>query len=135
MAWLMDRAIPLGGGWSIGLDPILGLIPGLGDFAGAALSCVIVVQGYRAGISKATLMRMVVNVGIDAVLGVVPLVGDAFDWVFRANTRNLQLYREAMAGARDSRKDVTFLMVLLGILGVMAAIPIVLLFWAIQHTF
>jgi hypothetical protein len=131
----MDRSIPLGGRWSIGLDPILGLIPGFGDFASAALSSVIVVQGYRAGISKATLLRMVANVGIDVTLGAIPLIGDAFDFVFRANTRNLQLYREAIAGARDSRKDVRFLLVLLAMLGLLAAIPVMLVIWAIQYTF
>jgi hypothetical protein len=64
----MDGSIRLPGGFSIGLDPIIGLIPGVGDLIGTAVSSAIVLQAQRAGIPKATLMRMIANVGIDAVL-------------------------------------------------------------------
>jgi hypothetical protein len=133
IAWLMDRAIPLGGGWSIGLDPLLGLIPGLGDVLSAGISSVIIMQAHRRGIPRATLLRMVANVGIDAAFGVVPLLGDVFDWAYKANTKNLELYREAIAGARDSRQDVTFLLVLLAILGLIAAIPVIAVGWLLSR--
>src|SRR3954447_13092616 len=94
LAWLMDNSIPIGGGFRIGLDPIIGLIPGLGDLIGALVSSMIVLQAHRAGIPRSTLLRMVANVGIDAAIGTVPFVGDALDFAFKANQKNLELYRQ-----------------------------------------
>jgi hypothetical protein len=126
LAWLMDGSIPLPGGYRIGLDPILGLVPGVGDLLSTIVSSAIVLQAHRAGIPRATLLRMVANVGIDAVLGAVPFLGDLFDFAFKANARNLRLYRESRAGMRDSRRDAGFLAVLVIVLGLILAIPVLL---------
>ena len=131
LTWLMDNAIPLGGKASIGLDGLVGLIPGVGDLAGALISTAIVFQAYRAGIPKATVYRMVANVGIDAAIGSIPILGDLFDLVFKANTRNLQLYREAARGQRDHRKDQAFLAILAVVLMLVIALPIAVLVWVI----
>jgi len=128
LAWLMDNSIPIGGGYRIGLDPIIGLIPGLGDLIGALVSSMIVLQAQRAGIPRSTLMRMVANVGIDAAIGTVPFVGDALDFAFKANQKNLELYRQSRAGLRNPRRDTLFLAVLFVALGVIAAIPIIGIF-------
>src|SRR3954453_20377289 len=72
LAWLMDNSIPIGGGFRIGLDPIIGLIPGLGDLIGALVSSMIVLHAHRAGIPRSTLLRMVANVGLDAAVGTIP---------------------------------------------------------------
>lgn len=132
LAWLMDHSIPLGRGMRIGLDPIIGLIPGLGDLIGSLVSATIVLQAHRAGIPRPTLMRMVANVGIDAAVGAIPFAGDLFDFAFKANTKNLQLYRESRAGVRDQRKDWLFLLGLLLALGLAVAIPILLMVWLFQ---
>src|SRR5687767_3808659 len=58
VTWLMDRSIPIGGGYSIGLDPIIGLVPGFGDLIGTAVSGFIVYQAQQAGAPKATVLRM-----------------------------------------------------------------------------
>src|SRR3954447_13917392 len=132
LAWLMDNSIPIGGGYRIGLDPIIGLIPGVGDLIGTLVSSMIVLQAHRAGIPRPTLLRMVANVAIDSVVGAVPFVGDAFDFAFKANVKNLQLYRESRAGVHRSRQDVAFLIVLLFALGVIVALPVIALIFALK---
>jgi hypothetical protein len=132
LAWLMDNSIPLPGGWRIGLDPLIGLIPGVGDLVGTLVSTAIVYQAHRAGLPRATVLRMVANVGIDAAVGAIPFLGDAFDFAFKANTKNLQLYRQARAGLHKTQHDVWFLAGILLALGLAVAIPLLILFWAIQ---
>jgi hypothetical protein len=76
-----------------GVDAILGLIPGFGDWAGVALSSIIVIEAARIGVPRALIARMVVNVGIEAALGTVPVAGDIVDIFWRANRRNMALLR------------------------------------------
>lgn len=128
----MDGSIKLPGGFSIGLDPIIGLVPGIGDLVGTLVSSVIVLQAHRAGIPRATLMRMIANIGIDTAVGAIPLVGDAFDFAFKANAKNLELYRSARTGLRNTRRDAGFLIVLLVSLSLMTAVPVLALIWVIQ---
>jgi hypothetical protein len=135
LAWLMDRSIQLPGGYSVGLDPIIGLVPGIGDLIGTLVSSAIVVQAHRAGIPRSTLLRMVTNVGIDAVVGAIPFLGDLFDFAFKANTKNLELYRSARTGARDTRRDVGFLVAVLVALGSIVALPVLGIIWLIQRLF
>ena len=131
----MDRSIELPGGFRIGVDPIIGLIPGVGDIIGTAVSSAIVFHAHRAGIPKTTIMRMVANVGIDAALGAIPFAGDVFDFVFKANAKNLELYRKARSGAGQPRRDAGFLIVLLVALAMIFTLPVLLLIWAIQAVF
>lgn len=91
MAWFLDRAIPLGGAGRVGLDPILGLIPGLGDWAGAVLSCYVMYEAARLGVGWPVLGRMLGNVLLETLIGSVPVAGDVFDFVWQANMRNLRL--------------------------------------------
>ena len=132
LAWLMDGSIALPGGYRIGLDPIIGLVPGVGDLISTAVSSAIVFHAHRAGVPKATLMRMVANVGVDAAVGAIPLVGDLFDFAFKANRKNLQLYRNARAGVGRPDRDATFLVVLLLALGAIFSIPILLAVWFVR---
>jgi hypothetical protein len=74
-----------------GLDAILGLIPGGGDMAGAALSSVIVLMAVRQGVPAPVLWRMVGNVAIDTAIGTIPLLGDLFDVAWKSNTKNAEL--------------------------------------------
>ncbi|MDF0600043.1 DUF4112 domain-containing protein [Psychromarinibacter sp. C21-152] len=77
----------------VGLDTILGLIPGIGDTATAIPAGYIVYRGYKLGAPKSLLVRMGVNAGIDWLIGSIPLVGDLFDLGFKANRRNVRLLR------------------------------------------
>lgn len=98
LAWLLDRSVPLPGGFRIGLDGLLGLIPGVGDAIGGGLSTWIVYQAWREGAPRIILARMLLNVGLDTLLGAIPLLGDLFDFFWKSNLRNLELldaYRRA----------------------------------------
>jgi len=80
-------------GRKIGLDALIGLVPGIGDAVAGAMGLYLVWEARNLGASNATLLRMLANVGIDTALGSVPIVGDMFDVFFRSNTRNLKLIR------------------------------------------
>lgn len=90
-AWWLDSSIPLPGGYRIGLDGIIGLVPGVGDMVGGGLSSWILYQAYQQGAPKLILARMLINILIDAVVGAIPLVGDIFDFIWKANLRNVAL--------------------------------------------
>jgi Domain of unknown function (DUF4112) len=92
LAKLLDEAITIPGTkQKIGLDPIIGLVPGGGDTLSMVLSSYIIIEASLLGLPKATLLKMVSNILIDAIVGTVPVVGDLFDVVSKANTRNLKL--------------------------------------------
>lgn len=80
-----------GTGIRFGLDALLGLIPGIGDFLGMLLGLAVVLEGVRQRIPRAVLVRMLFNLWIDGTVGSIPLVGDAWDFWFKANRRNLRL--------------------------------------------
>jgi hypothetical protein len=92
LARVLDSAVGIPGTpLRIGLDAVLGVIPGAGDVLGAALSGYIVLAAVRRGVPRAVLWRMLANVAIDTGFGAVPLVGDLFDVAWRSNTRNVDL--------------------------------------------
>lgn len=78
----------------IGLEAIVGLIPGIGDVVGLLLSGYVLLQAQKVGASGKVKRRMVRNILVDFLGGLLPVVGDAFDAVFKANTRNTRLLRE-----------------------------------------
>src|ERR1051325_8873887 len=100
LAQVMDRWIKFGP-LSFGLDGILGLIPGFGDLASGIISAYIIARASRDGVPRPALARMMANVAIDSILGSIPFAGDLFDFMFKANLKNVQIYREALAGPRD----------------------------------
>ena len=95
MEMLLERSFRIPGvNIPIGLDSIVGLIPVLGDVITAAMGAYMVWEARNLGMSKWQLMRMTANVGVDAALGAIPLAGDAFDFMFRSNTRNLRIIKK-----------------------------------------
>ncbi len=92
LADLLDSRFRIPGTrWNIGLDGLIGLIPGIGDAATGLVSLAIVAWAARLGAPKSVLLRMLANVGADVALGSVPIVGDLFDIGFKANRRNADL--------------------------------------------
>lgn len=90
LARLMDSAFELPGtGVRIGIDPLLGLVPVVGDVLTTAVSLYIVLLAYRMGATRAQLAGMLFNIAIDFAVGEVPVLGDFFDFAFKANERNL----------------------------------------------
>jgi len=105
---LLDSAVEIPGTRiRIGLDPILGLLPGIGDATATAASAYVVAEAAALGAPRATLARMVLNLLVDALLGSIPLVGDAFDAVWRANDRNVRLLERRLGDSDDDgeRRD------------------------------
>lgn len=93
-------------GWRIGLDGLVGLVPGLGDLAGALVGCVALLLAARAGVGTSILGRMLLNLAIDAAIGAVPLLGDWADFGWKAHRRNRELLERWLADPiRTSRRS------------------------------
>ncbi|HEX8146800.1 MAG TPA: DUF4112 domain-containing protein [Pyrinomonadaceae bacterium] len=111
-----------GTGWRVGLDALVGLIPGVGDFATTAVSFYILAAGVRYRVPKVTLLRMASNIAVDYLLGAVPVVGDLFDVAWKSNQMNVELLRQrASVPAEEARRgrlsDWLFLgVIMLGLL-------------------
>jgi hypothetical protein len=94
MERLLERGFTVPGtSYQFGLDALVGLIPVVGDFVGAALGAYVIWEAKNLGMPKWKLWRMAGNVGFDTAVGFVPLAGDAFDFLFRSNTRNLKVVK------------------------------------------
>ena len=93
LAWVLDNSIPVPGlgGYRIGVDGLIGLVPGIGDAVGALLSSYILAEAVRLGMPKTVLLRMYANMLVDSVVGLIPLAGDVFDVTWKANLRNVNL--------------------------------------------
>ncbi|MGP7733065.1 DUF4112 domain-containing protein [Oceanimonas smirnovii] len=99
MAWLLDSAIRLPGGFRIGLDGIIGLVPGIGDLTGAVFSGYILLQAARMKLPFTLLARMGFNILLELVIGSIPVLGDLFDFAFKANKRNVRLMNKYFESA------------------------------------
>jgi hypothetical protein len=121
-ARLLDSAFAIPGTKiRMGLDALVGLIPGGGDVVGAVLSSGIVFMAMRDGVPAPVLWRMVLNIGIDTLIGAVPLLGDLFDVAWKANTKNAELLDRYL----EQPKKTTTRSRLLGVLVVLAILLIV----------
>ena len=105
LGYLLDNSIPIPGtGFRIGLETIVGLVPGVGDLVGGGFSAWIILQAARLGAPPSLLARMGWNLLVDVVVGAVPLLGDLFDAGFKANLRNLALLERHVEGPASSRR-------------------------------
>lgn len=136
VVWL-DSAIPIPGTRiRIGLDPIIGLLlPGGGDALGGAVSLTVVLLALQYRVPAWMLARMVGNIAIDAAIGGIPVLGDAFDFAWKANERNLAILRSHQTRALPERMPksywvVAFLLLMAAV--VCAALPIVLSIWLLH---
>lgn len=112
--------------WRFGLDPILGLLPGVGDTITSFMSLYLLAAAMRLGVPRVALMRMTLNIAVDFLLGSLPFVGDAFDLWWKSNQKNFQLLESHLAATPDeqrkqNRKDWVFL---LGMIVMLVAILI-----------
>lgn len=134
IAQLLDNAFLVPGtSYRVGLDPILGLIPGLGDLISPLFTIGMLLHARDLGVPKVVQARMLINVAIDAVVGFVPFFGDLFDFAWKSNAKNLELLElhayEERAGAPG---DYVFVGLLIALVLVIAALPIVLLAWLLS---
>jgi hypothetical protein len=105
LAWLMDKSIRLPGGFRIGADGIIGLIPVVGDIVATGVSSYIIAEAGRLQVPKSVLVRMVLNVFADFAVGAIPVVGDLFDFAFKANVRNIRLLESHLNAPGPTRKQ------------------------------
>ncbi|MTJ53444.1 DUF4112 domain-containing protein [Anabaena sp. UHCC 0253] len=130
---LLDNIITIPGTQvGIGLDPIIGLLPIGGDALGLILSFYIIIEAAQLGVSRATLGRMVMNVIVDSLVGAIPMLGDLFDFAWKANNYNIILLEDSLKSPQQNHKaDTSFILVfsaglfLLAI--VLIAIPVILI--------
>jgi len=121
-----------------GLDPIVGLVPGLGDLISGLLSFLIVFAAWQRGLPRVTIMRMVANIGIDTVAGSIPIVGDLFDMMWKSNRMNYNILARYRGGMRKGlvARDWLFFLLLLVCAAALVVLPIVvvvaLLHWLRQ---
>jgi hypothetical protein len=132
LAWLMDNSIPLPGGFRVGIDALIGLVPGIGDAVGALISAYIVNEARNMGAPRSILLRMMGNVMIETVIGAIPFAGDLFDAAFKANTRNLALLAQyqldPVGSRRGSRLFVAgFFLMLVALVALVIAVPVLVI--------
>ncbi|MBG8553895.1 DUF4112 domain-containing protein [Hymenobacter guriensis] len=117
---LMDSQFRVPGTtWRFGLDPIMGLIPVVGNLPSMAISGVLIMTMFRHGASGSLIMRMVINVVLDSLIGSIPILGNIFDFAYKANDRNVQLLRRHYQEGRyqGSGKGLMVVVVLVLLLG------------------
>jgi hypothetical protein len=114
MARVLDNAVQVPGTqYRIGLDPLIGLLPGIGDVIGAILSTLIVYQAARLGAPTPTLVRMMGNVAVDTLVGEIPLLGDLFDFGWKSNLRNIALLEQHLDNPKMAKAASRRVLVLL----------------------
>ena len=117
-----------------GLDAILGIVPGLGDLSTPVFAGLLLLQAVRMRLPLVVQARMVLNAGIDMLIGLVPLLGDLVDVAWKANLRNLDLLeRHARPGIPPSRSDYVFVGICLGLLALIAILPVLVLGWLLSR--
>ena len=132
---LLDSAFRVPGTkLTFGLDPILGLVPGLGDLTTPFFAALLLLHAVRLRIPRVVQLRMLMNAVIDLAIGAVPLIGDVFDFGWKANVRNLALLeRYAHPGARASRGDWVFVLAVIGLLAAIAVVPLLFTAWLLSR--
>ena len=123
IALLMDNLVRLPGtNFRVGLDPLIGLIPGIGDTGSALVSALALIQAARQGLPKIILARMSVNILLNELIGIIPVIGDAFSFWFKSNARNHELIKAHVGGRRTAgRGDWIFVFSILILLGILVA--------------
>jgi len=134
IAQTLDSALPVPGtSFRFGLDPILGLIPGVGDLVSPLFALGILFQARDLRVPRVVQLRMIFNVAIDVLTGFVPLIGDLFDFAWKANNRNMALLERHADEEHDpSAGDWAFVALCVALLVVIAAVPFLLLGWAVN---
>ena len=106
IAFIMDDVMRVPGTkFRFGLDPLIGLIPGIGDTSSALVSGFALIQAVRLGVPKILVARMALNVLLNEVIGIVPVVGDAFSFWFKSNARNYDIIKSHRVGASPPRRS------------------------------
>ena len=139
IARLMDSQFRLPGTrFRFGLDPLLGLVPIIGDLSTTAVSVALLLTMLRHGASGAVVVRMALNILLDTVVGAIPILGNVFDFAYKSNERNVALLRRHYAEGRHQGSGKGLVVLLLLAFGVVFALvawgSVALLSW-VWHYF
>ena len=131
---LLDEAFRVPGtNLRFGWDPIIGLVPWVGDVITAVVGCAIVVQAHQMRIPRVIQLRMLLNIGIDVLIGVVPFLGDAADVFWKSNAKNFaMLERHAPEVQPATRGDWLFVVGIVAAILLIAFVPLILLYFVAQ---
>ena len=131
---LLDSAYQLPGtNFRFGLDPIVGLVPGIGDLLSPLFTLAIIWQSYDLQIPRVVQLRMLFNVAIDTFIGIVPLIGDLFDFAWKANDMNMALLeRHAFEERTASASDWIFVTLITLLVAALAVLPFLVAGWMIS---
>jgi hypothetical protein len=136
LSHLLDRAFRVPGTqWRFGLDPLIGLIPGLGDVIGSLAGAYGLWIARQMGAPSSVQARMVMNLTIDGVVGLIPFAGDLFDFAFKAHSRNHALLAQWLQSPHQTRRSswavvVIGGLVLLALLGAAGWVLVSVVSWA-----
>jgi hypothetical protein len=127
-AFLMDQAFPIPGtNIRVGLDAVIGLIPGVGDVIGGVLSTWIIAGALRHRVPARIIVRMVINVAIDLFFGAVPVAGDVFDFLFEENMKNMRLLEKHRDRRRPPRSAASIALVVSAIVAFIVLLAVLIL--------
>jgi hypothetical protein len=135
LALIMDEFLRVPGTkFRFGLDPIIGLLPGLGDTASAFVSALALIQAARRGVPKILLARMSLNILVNEIVGIIPGLGDLFSFWFKSNARNYRLLQKHIDRPTRSRKsDWIFVGAVLILLFLIVCAGLLVSFWVLQQ--
>jgi len=139
LSQIMDEFLRVPGTrFRFGLDPLIGLIPGIGDTASAIASAMTLIYAARCGLPKILLGRMAMNILINEFVGIVPGIGDAFSFWFKSNTRNYDLLQQYWKAApaqrrRARRSDWIFVAIILVALAVVVTAGMLVTFLVLRE--
>ncbi len=140
---ILDNAIPIPGTkYKIGLDPIIGLFPAVGDYLTLIVSGYIVYESAKLGAKQDTLTKMALNILIDSLIGTVPVAGDLFDVAWKANLQNLELLEKDLPildtnATRESREDIDWkpLILIFAAIALVLTISSIFIIWVLKLVF
>jgi hypothetical protein len=135
LSLIMDEFVRVPGTkFRFGLDPLIGLIPGIGDTSSALVSAFALIQAARLGVPKILLARMSVNILLNEIIGVVPIVGDAFSFWFKSNARNYQIIKDHIITPGVARRsDWIFVIAVLVVLVAVVCLGIAISLYLLQQ--
>jgi len=124
---LLDSEFRLPGtNFRFGLDPILGLIPGWGDVVTYVMSALLILSMMQKGASGKLVMKMIGNAAIDMLVGSIPVLGSIFDFAYKANDRNLRLFREYHDEGKHKGTGLGYLLLIIGVLLALLLVSVVI---------
>lgn len=130
LAWWLDSSIRIPGtSWRVGLDGIIGLVPGIGDVSAGAISSYILMKAVKMKVPITVIIRMTFNILLESAVGTIPVIGDWFDFAYKANKRNVNLMQDYLTDEDAVTTRSTFTVAIVVCLVIALIISSIWLIW------